>query len=187
VRRAALACCTALALLAATAAQAQMELPPKLRPPHDNSKLLDQLARDFPPRPFVMRPVVIKPTIKIVVPFDAGGSIGTYENRWRMAAAEDAEVAIVSGCQSACSLVLAFIPRDRLCFGEFAYLSFHQAREANSNTPAPAATRWMVERYPADIRAWIEAKGGIENMPFNSYWTLGAKQLWAMGYRRCAD
>jgi hypothetical protein len=50
-----------------------------------------------------------------------------------------------------------------------------------------ASTQWMFDRYPADIRAWIEAKGGVEKMPYVQYWHLPASDLWAMGYRRCAD
>jgi hypothetical protein len=40
---------------------------------------------------------------------------------------------------------------------------------------------------PADIRAWIEAKGGAEKMPQWTFWTLGAEELWKMGYRKCPD
>jgi hypothetical protein len=45
----------------------------------------------------------------------------------------------------------------------------------------------MVDQYPDDIRGWIIAKGGADEIPLNTFWTLGAKQLWQMGYRRCAD
>jgi hypothetical protein len=191
------------ALLASTAAQAQtprslqevlfgtkanppfFTLSTNLRP-DPQSELLARLAKDFPPRPVVMRDShpVVPP--RIVVLFDPGGVLSTYENRWRMAAAEGAEVAITNGCQSACTLVTAFVPKDRICFSEFSYLSFHQARHAN-NAPSPESTRWMINQYPPDIRGWLEARGGIENLPLNSYWTLSAKHLWAMGYRKCND
>jgi hypothetical protein len=45
----------------------------------------------------------------------------------------------------------------------------------------------MIENYPADIRAWIEAKGGVAKMPQWTFWTLPASELWKMGYRKCAD
>ena len=28
----------------------------------------------------------------------------------------------------------------------------------------------MIEKYPADIRAWIEARGGVKKMPLVGYW-----------------
>jgi hypothetical protein len=36
---------------------------------------------------------------------------------------------------------------------------------SGSRLPAPEVTKWMIDRYPADIRGWIDAKGGLENMP----------------------
>jgi hypothetical protein len=39
----------------------------------------------------------------------------------------------------------------------------------------------MIDRYPADIRGWIVAKGGLENMPIKGYWTLPASELWENG------
>jgi hypothetical protein len=46
----------------------------------------------------------------------------------------------------------------------------------------------MIDRYPADIRGWIVAHGGLERMPSGeSYWTLPAKELWEMGYSRCSN
>jgi hypothetical protein len=36
-------------------------------------------------------------------------------------------------------------------------------------------TKWMLNRYPQDIRIWIR-----------ELWTLSAAELWAMGYQKCA-
>ena len=58
---------------------------------------------------------------------------------------------------------------------------------SGSRLPAPEVTKWMIDRYPADIRGWIDAKGGLENMPTHGYWTLPAKELWEIGYRKCGD
>jgi hypothetical protein len=80
-------------------------------------------------------------------------------------------------------LHLGDVPKDRLCFGKNAYLAFHQARMGPSI--AYEATREMFESYPMEIRGWLVAKGGLENMPWRGYWTMPARDLWAMGYRRC--
>ena len=37
------------------------------------------------------------------------------------------------------------------------------------------------------FRGLIEAKGGAEKLPLHGYWTLPARDLWQMGYRRRAD
>jgi hypothetical protein len=45
----------------------------------------------------------------------------------------------------------------------------------------------MINRNPQEIRAWIVARGGRAGMPASGYWTLTARELWQMGYRRCDD
>jgi hypothetical protein len=75
--------------------------------------------------------------------------------------------------------------KERLCFGPRAFLNFHQAR--NGSVPSRETTQWMFDHYPADIRGWIVAKGGLEKMPFHEFWTLPAKELWQMGYGKCVD
>jgi hypothetical protein len=44
----------------------------------------------------------------------------------------------------------------------------------------------MYERYPADIRAFLDKMGGLDNMPLGNFWHLGAKELWQMGYNKCS-
>jgi hypothetical protein len=45
----------------------------------------------------------------------------------------------------------------------------------------------MIDSYPADIRDWLEAKGGFNSMPVWHFWILPAEELWEMGYRKCSD
>jgi hypothetical protein len=82
-------------------------------------------------------------------------------------------------------MIMAYIPNDRLCFGESASLQFHASRDATSGEPSISTTQWMINSYPQDIRRWIIAKGGVEKMTVAQVWMLGAVELWAMGYRRC--
>jgi hypothetical protein len=72
---------------------------------------------------------------------------------------------------------------------ERASLAFHHVRKSYTDeTPQPEFTKWMIDRYPADIRGWIVAHGGLERMPSGeSYWILPAKELWEMGYSRCSN
>jgi hypothetical protein len=90
-------------------------------------------------------------------------------------------------CQSACTLVMSNVPRERICFSATGYLNFHWASVADGKIASREYTQWMIESYPADIRAWIEAKGGINKMPVWWMWKLTAPELWKMGYRKCPD
>ncbi len=63
---------------------------------------------------------------------------------------------------------------------------FHKARHAGRQPRPSYYTQQMVDSYPADIRKWIVAMGGVEKMPVEDYWTLHATILWALGYRRCS-
>jgi hypothetical protein len=124
---------------------------------------------------------------KTVITWDGGGRIDLYWTRWQAVAGTDYEVEIIGQCFSACTMVTALIPKERLCFGPDASLGFHMARAGwNDPTPKPQGTQWMIDRYPVVIQDWIKAKGGLAKMPqLKEYWTLEAPQLWTMGYRRC--
>src|SRR5262245_2438248 len=110
-------------------------------------------------------------------------SIGGVGMRWPRSG-DDVEIR--GSCASACTLIMAHIPNDKLCFGEAAALKFHSARLVPSGEPDIATTQWMISQYPQDIRLWIKNKGGWEKMTLVQAWTLTAPELWAMGYRKCA-
>jgi hypothetical protein len=133
-----------------------------------------------------------------VIRGDDGGVIREYALRWIEIAGKDTEVEILGECVSACTLVVSYIPKNRLCFGPYASLKFHMAHQPDG-TPSRSVTQWMIDLYPDDIRNWITANGGIDKMPSGSteiigaitgitmprFWVMPARQLWDMGYRRC--
>ena len=127
-----------------------------------------------------------KPPPTTVVGFDVGGRMYEYDARWRKIAGDGGPVEVRGICRSACTLLVARVPRQRLCFSDYSSLHFHQARH-DDGTPALKATRWMIYSYPADIRDWILTKGGPAAMPLRNYWVLTAEKLWEMGYRKCDD
>ena len=47
------------------------------------------------------------------------------------------------------------------------------------------ATLQMYLTYPKDIRDWIDINGGPRQLTPNGWWTLYARELWAMGYPKC--
>ena len=83
-----------------------------------------------------------------------GGSVAQYNARWAGLAARGVSVRIVGPCQSACTVLLAHIPRSRICVMPNASFGFHLAKLESAT-----ATLW--NGYQADIRAWINAHGGL--------------------------
>ncbi len=84
-----------------------------------------------------------------------GGSVAAYDARWAAHAREGANVRIVGPCQSACTVLLGRIPRSRICVTPEASFGFHQAHLAQAT-----ATLWNA--YGSDIKAWINAHGGLQ-------------------------
>jgi hypothetical protein len=63
-------------------------------------------------------------------------------------------VRVTGPCQSACTVLLRHIPRSRICMMPNAGFGFHLAK-----LPQATATLW--NGYPGDIKAWINAHGGL--------------------------
>jgi hypothetical protein len=215
VFRAALACRTALALAAlayAGAAYRQRQsvhtitIPSGLPIPTTKSPWSDEQNRQarealerMSREPIQSTPVTIvsihrkiphpitKPGGIIVLQNEGGGEIFGHIVRFQSLGASNNQIEVRGLCTSACTLVASYVPREQLCFAEDAYLGFHQAWSRITKEPAPAATKSMFDSYPADIRGWLVAKGGLEQIPYSSFWVLPARDLWQMGYRRCAD
>jgi hypothetical protein len=128
------------------------------------------------------------PTQKVVLHRGRGGLIGEHAKYFQELAQSGNSVEIRGPCFSACTLIVAYMPTERLCFDEFASLNFHHAGGMKvyfSNAEAVAATRWMFQQYPQNIRDWLNAQGGIGKIPSIGWWTLEAPDLWEMGYRKC--
>ena len=83
-----------------------------------------------------------------------GGSVAAYSQRWKALAARGVDVRIVGKCQSACTVLLGYIPRSRICVTPAASFGFHQAHRADM-------TALLWNAYASDIRGWINARGGL--------------------------
>jgi hypothetical protein len=83
-----------------------------------------------------------------------GGRVAVYDARWAAAAARGDSVRIVGPCQSACTVLLGHIPRERICVTPDASFGFHLAK-------LPAATATLRNAYAPDIKGWIQAHGGL--------------------------
>jgi hypothetical protein len=122
---------------------------------------------------------------KTIVQGETGGRIDEHWLRFREIYNSGADVEVHGRCNSACTLITN-MPKSRLCFAEGSRLGFHWARDKVWNgPPSRSSTEWLIDHYPADIRAWIDAQGGIDKMPTEGFWVMPAFILWGMGYRRC--
>jgi hypothetical protein len=144
--------------------------------PRSLAQILEEQAR----QPASVR-AVLKP---YVIYTDHGGKLSEYWAHYTTLAQEGGNIEIHGSCESACTLVVSLIPKERICFSDYAVLRFHKARMPDG-IPTAYYTQQMVDSYPADIRKWIVGMGGVEKMPADDYWTLHATILWALGYRRC--
>jgi hypothetical protein len=127
---------------------------------------------------------------KRVLQNEPGGYIAIYRHRFETLAASGDSVEIRGKCLSACTLVLAYIPKERLCFHETAWLGFHHAALSNGavNESTMRETQAMFDSYPQDIRTWLQQRGSIEKMPGGvGFWAISSSELWKMGYRKCDE
>ncbi|RWH31904.1 hypothetical protein [Mesorhizobium sp.] len=85
---------------------------------------------------------------------DHGGSVAAYSQRWKGLAARGVNVRIVGKCQSACTVLLGYIPRSRIWVMPAASFGFHLAHRTDMT-----AVLWNANA--ADIRGWINAHGGL--------------------------
>jgi hypothetical protein len=121
---------------------------------------------------------------KVVIKNEEGGQVDAHWTRFRQYRIDNADVEVLGGCHSACTLIVGAIEREKLCFGPNAKLGFHAVRDA-SGTRSLDGTKRMFEKYPAQIQHWLNAQGGVNEMTVEKYWFLSASELWAMGYRKC--
>ncbi|MDA9397917.1 hypothetical protein [Bradyrhizobium sp. CCBAU 45389] len=116
---------------------------------------------------------------------DRGGSIGKYVYKYERLRASGQRVIIDGFCASACTIVLATLPAERICVTSRAELAFHAAWDIGPRGRAvtnAGATRMMYLMYPAPVRRWIARRGGLT--PRTIF--LRGNPLQAM-YRACAS
>src|SRR5262245_21908816 len=89
-------------------------------------------------------------------------------------------------CPSACTLVLAHVPKERLCFSQTAVLAFHLARFPNGE-PTIEGSLAMFNAYPRDIRSKrcpLKAFGSYSH-PSCGGWAIGDVRRWAQCLSTC--
>lgn len=132
----------------------------------------------------------VLPAVALTITGDNGGVMPLYEKRFQAAARKGEKVVVDGPCKSACTLVLSYVPIERICVTPRASFGFHKSRwlyyRTGKITPAPDLTKRVFESYPAPIQQWIEARGGWRKMPNHPHhWYLRGAELDAI-IKRCA-
>lgn len=103
-------------------------------------------------------------TATVRIENDRGGRIGTYMQRFRDLRDSGENVVVDGDCVSACTLLLGYIPKDRICVTRKARFGFHSAWKPGLlgfHTFNAAGTAILFSRYPVEIQNWLVQSGGL--------------------------
>ena len=92
-------------------------------------------------------------------------------------------VRIDGNCLSACTLVLGYVPRHRICTTSEARFGFHAAWMPDDDgrpITSPKGTKALMNKYPPDVVRHIRKRGGLNTKMF---FVSGS----ALGIRRCTQ
>ena len=108
---------------------------------------------------------VVSPSSAVTrIQHDMGGPIGKYLLMFAAIRDSGEQVIIDGNCFSACTLVTAIVPKQRICITKRAALGFHAGWVDDLvGRPIISAegTRLLYEMYPSAIRSWITKNGGL--------------------------
>lgn len=107
---------------------------------------------------------------------DSGGLIGSYVQNFRALKQKGEQVIIDGPCESACTLVLGMIPRNKICATPRARFGFHSAwvpDRYGRAVPHRGGTNILMRTYPKNVRAAINRRGGLGQQVF----TLSASEV----------
>src|SRR5581483_10667418 len=88
----------------------------------------------------------------VVIRDDFGGELAVYAKRWVALTQMGFMIAIDGECTSACTEILALVPRDRVCVTPHAAMGFHQASYGETGIRAEGPTRALYNSYPKEVR-----------------------------------
>src|SRR5881398_362513 len=99
-----------------------------------------------------------------IISGDVGGKMQDYTTHFRQVRDSGEPVIIAGTCVSACTMVLGFVPSDRICTTHSAVLGFHAAwmfDNSGKRVVSASGTQDLMRTYPAPVRAWIARRGGL--------------------------
>ena len=100
----------------------------------------------------------------VIISDDIGGKMQDYTTHFRQVRDSGEPVIIAGTCVSACTMVLGFVPSDRICTTHSAVLGFHAAwmfDDSGKRVVSASGTQDLMKTYPSPVRAWIARHGGL--------------------------
>jgi hypothetical protein len=94
---------------------------------------------------------------------DEGGSITAYAERYKALEATGISVKIDGLCISACTMVLAYFPPDRICMTERGSFGFHLASSDGQDNPE--LTKAWLRIFPEWVLDWLSRTGALIAAP----------------------
>lgn len=98
---------------------------------------------------------------------DPGGIIVEYAEKYQALEKTGVTVKVDGLCASACTMVLAYFPADRICMTERAAFGFHLA--SSNNVDNPELTKAWFRIFPDWVLKWVIAHGGVEDNPIYAF------------------
>jgi len=97
---------------------------------------------------------------------DHGGEVEKYKAKYQRIRDTGGRVIIDGICNSACTLVLGIVPRNKICVTPRASLGFHEAYTVvnwpiKQKVASASGTRDLMSYYPDPVLDWIERVGGL--------------------------
>jgi hypothetical protein len=97
---------------------------------------------------------------------DTGGHVDSYKAKYEQVRDRGGRVVIDGVCNSACTMVLGIVPRERICVTPRASLGFHQAYYDQDYTfgikvTSDEGTSELMSFYPSEVKDWLKRRGGL--------------------------
>jgi hypothetical protein len=99
---------------------------------------------------------------------DTGGYIDQYKTKYERIRDRGGRVVIDGVCNSACTMVLGIVPRERICVTPRASLGFHKAYYDPDITfgikvTSQEETSELMSVYPPEVKEWLKRRGGLSD------------------------
>lgn len=112
---------------------------------------------------------------------DTGGWVPPYMKKFKAVAKRGERVVIDGPCMSACTLVLHYVPTNRICVTQRAVIGIHRfSFDWDGRYPDQVQTQKVIRGYPPPLQAWIAQRGGYAAMPSQGFWPVTGTDLTRM-------
>jgi hypothetical protein len=98
---------------------------------------------------------------------DPGGVITDFAKKYIAIEKTGVTVKVDGLCASACTMVLAYLPADRICMTERGSFGFHLASSDGEDNPE--LTKAWFRIFPDWVLEWVVAHGGVEDNPMYAF------------------